>query len=270
MNITNTDQWKFEGTPEAYETYLAPLLGLWTDELVDLAEVKAGQQVLDVACGTGIVARRIAPRVGSSGKVVGLDIEPGMLRVANSSSAQIHPRIEWREANATSIPFPDGSFDMAFCQHGLQFFPDPLAALKEIRRVLTPRGRIALNVWRPIQHSPGYAVLAETLERHVNAESAQVMRGPFAFGKINILRDHLSAAGFNSSHIRIAIRGVRFPSVEEFLRREVVSWLAGVTGELDDSIRAAIIADLHKDLADHLDDEGLVFPMETYLAVARA
>jgi ubiquinone/menaquinone biosynthesis C-methylase UbiE len=270
MNLTNTAQWKFEGTPEAYETYLAPLLGLWTDELIGLAEVRTGERVLDVACGTGIVARRIAPVAGGSGKVVGLDMDPGMLRVASSSSAQVRPKIEWREANVNSIPFPDGSFEVAFCQHGLQFFPDKLAALKEIRRVLTPGGRIALNVWRPLHNNPGYAALAESLERRVNPESAQVMQGPFFPGNVKTLREHLSAAGFSSIHIRIAIKGVRFPSVEEFLRREVVSWLAGVTGELDDSTRSALIADLHRDLADNLDDEGLAFPMETYLTVARA
>jgi len=268
MALNNLDQWKFEGTPEAYDAYLAPLLGLWTDELVEMAALKVGERVLDVACGTGVVARRAAQAVGDSGKVVGLDIDRDMLRVATSTSAHIHPKIEWREADAISIPFPDHSFEVAFCQHGLQFFPDKAAALKEIRRVLTPPGRIALNIWRPIQYNPGYAVLAEALERHVNPESARMMQGPFTLGGIEDLRAHLSEAGFNSVRILIAIKGVRFPSAEEFFRREVVSWLAGTTGELQDSTRNAVIADLRKELADNTDDESLIFPMETYLATA--
>jgi SAM-dependent methyltransferase len=193
-----------------------------------------------------------------------------MLRVATSSSSQIHPRIEWRKADAMSIPFPDGSFDVAFCQQALQLFPDKVAALKEIRRALTPHGRIALNVWRPIQHNPGFVILAEALERHVNSESAQMMRKPFALGKIWDLRRYLSEAGFDSIRIQIVIKGVRFPSPEEFFRQEFVSWLAGATGELRDSTRNAVIADLRRDLADNTDEESLIFPMETYLAIAQA
>jgi len=196
------DQWTFEGTADAYEAYLVPVLALWTDQLFDLAALKPGERVLDVACGTGIVARRAAERVGATGKIVGLDADAGMLSVARSVASGMRLAIEWREASATAMPLPDSSFDVAFCQQGLQFFGDRLTALQEMHRVLVPGGRLALSVWRPIQHSPGYAVLADVLERHIGPEVAAMTRAPFALGDAGELRGLLAEAGFRNVHIR--------------------------------------------------------------------
>ena len=126
-------------TPEAYERYLVPVLfAPCADQLIELAAPGPGERVLDVACGTGIVARRAAARVGAGGALVGLDLNEGMLRVARTVGADVRPTIDWRAANAADLPFGDGEFDIVFCQQGMQFFPDRVVALGEMRRVLVP------------------------------------------------------------------------------------------------------------------------------------
>src|SRR5712664_152339 len=122
----NHDRWNMSGSaPEIYQKYLVPaLFRPWASILLNLVSPKPGDRVLDVACGTGLVTRLAAEQVGRTGKVVGLDISSGMLSVARSVPASGGPRIEWNEGDATTLPFPDSSFDLVVCQLGLQFFPD--------------------------------------------------------------------------------------------------------------------------------------------------
>src|ERR1700759_2156419 len=160
-------QWQVAGSaPEIYERELVPaVFGVWAPILVELAQPRSGEHVVDVACGTGIVARTAATSVGSAGAVVGIDLNPGMLGVARSLRSK--GSLQWQEASADKLPFPDGSFDVVYCQLGLQFFPDRPAALREMRRVSSANGRLALMVRRGIHESPGFAVLADALEQHV-------------------------------------------------------------------------------------------------------
>src|SRR5215203_942256 len=146
---------------EVYERQLVPvMLAPWAPKLIDLAEVRPGAHVLDVARGTGVVTRLAAERVGSTGRVVGLDINTAMLSVARQLGPIGGATVEWLEASALEIPLPDSSFDVVLCQHGLQQFPNRPAALQEMRRVLARDGRLALCVWSRIQGSPGMAALA--------------------------------------------------------------------------------------------------------------
>ena len=144
-------QWQVAGSaPEVYERELVPaVFGVWAPILVELAQPGPGERVVDVACGTGIVARIAATRVGPTGAVVGVDLNPGMLSVARSvvsTDSRSGGPLQWQEASADKLPFPDGSFDVVYCQLGLQFFADRAAALREMRRVLGPGGRLALMV----------------------------------------------------------------------------------------------------------------------------
>src|SRR5829696_3510380 len=165
---------------EVYERQLVPvMLAPWAARLIDLAEVQPGQHVLDVACGTGVVTRLAAERVGTAGRVVGLDINPDMLSVARPLAPVGGATVEWLEASALEIPLPDAAFDVVLCQHGLQQFPDRPAALGEMRRVLAPGGRLGLCVWSRIEGSPGMAALTEALERHVGVEAAANRRASF-------------------------------------------------------------------------------------------
>ena len=220
---TSRELWKFEGIAKSYETFLAPLLSQWTEQLFQSVALRPGDRLLDVACGTGIVARLAAEYVGATGKIVGLDVTPDMLAVARALSSTTHSEIEWQEGNAIEMPFADSTFDVAICQQGLQFFSDPLSGLKEMPRVLTPGGRVGLSVWRSTHFNPGYEILANVIEKHLNTEAAAMMRAPFALGDSNALRALLTDAGLQNIRIQFAIREARFPSAEELIRREVVS-----------------------------------------------
>lgn len=148
--MTPEIQWQVAGSaPENYEEYLVPVIfGPWGNDLLTVAALRPGEHLLDVACGTGIVARLAAEKVGPTGKVVGVDINPGMLAAARKSSASA--TIDWREGNAMALPLPDVTFSVAVCQQGLQFFPDRAAALREMHRVLMPRGRLVVSCWKGI------------------------------------------------------------------------------------------------------------------------
>ena len=265
------DRWQLdESSAKAYERYLVPLFfAPGARYLIELVALKGGERVLDVACGTGIVARIAAERVGNSGTVIGLDLNEGMLEVARTASSNIHPIIEWRKGDVKEIPFEDSSFDVGFCQQGLQFFPDKVAALQEIHRVLKSNGRLALSAMRPIKHNPSYAILAEALERHIGADAGLMMRSPFLSLNTDDLRDLFVTAGFNDLRILISIGSVRYHSIKEFVLREAASSpLAKEIKYVSDDVFRALINDLDVSLREYIDDEGIVFPTETYLAVA--
>jgi ubiquinone/menaquinone biosynthesis C-methylase UbiE len=267
------EQWKeLElSTAQAYEHYLVPLLfAPGAEYLTQLAAPAPGERVLDVACGTGSVARRAIREVGSEGTVVGLDLSKAMLQVARQVSSEIEPAIQWHEGEANDLPFPDASFEVVFCQQGLQFFRDPSAALREMHRVLAPSGRLALAVLRSIGDNPGWALLADALERHVGPEAGATMRSPFPSFSTESLRELILSAGFREVRVMLGIGPVRYPSAEELLRTEATSWLlARPLRSLDDGVRETLVRDLQESLSRYADDEGIVFPAETYLALAR-
>ncbi len=158
---------------EIYQREMVPAsFARWAPDLVDLGAVRPGQRVLDVACGTGVVTRIAAERAGPSGRVAGLDVNADMLAAARAASPGA--RIEWYEGSALALPFPDGSFDIVVCQQGLQFFPDRVAGLREMRRVLTAGGRLALSCWRSVEHQP--VTWAPRKRRHRRCRLASARR----------------------------------------------------------------------------------------------
>jgi SAM-dependent methyltransferase len=272
--MSDQGHWQVAGNAaEVYERALVPaVFSAWAPLVVDLADPRPGARVLDVACGTGVIARLIARRVGPTGEVVGLDLNPGMLAVA-AATASTEPatiRIRWQEASATKMPLSDGAFDIVYCQLGLQFFPDRPAALREMFRVLVPGGHLGLMVWRGIQHSPGFSVLAEALARHVSAEAAGIMRAPFGLADAEELRSLIAAAGFGNITIRPVPGSVRFPSVERFVQDYVAgSPLAGHVAKVSDEARASLVSEVGGALHSYLGAGALTFQIEAHLASAR-
>ena len=249
-------QWQVGGNAaEIYERHLVPtVFGPWAADLIGAASPRPGERVLDVACGTGVVARLAAERVGAGGGVAGLDLNPGMLAVAR----------------AVALPFGDGAFDLVLCQQGLQFFPDRPAALREMRRVLAPGGRAVLATWRPIRHAPGFAVLAGSMGRHVGPEAEALLQAPFGLGDAEELRALIVGAGFRDVEICPATKTLRFPSVDEFVRWYVAaSPLAGQVSQADDRARAGLLAEVRDQLRAHVSPDGLAFPIENHLTAAR-
>ncbi len=175
-----------ETPAQAYERYFVPAIFIPWSQVALHAAPMPGERVLDLACGTGIVARTVAPLVGASGRVVAQDISPAMLSVASSLPQPPGAPIEWQEGSADAEIFPEASFDLMTCQQGLQFFPDRPAALAQMRRVLVPGGRLVFAVWRSIEHNPVHAAVNVSMERRLGAAAA-TSRG-FSLGDADALR----------------------------------------------------------------------------------
>jgi len=205
---------------EAYEAKFVPaLFGEWAPHLVDFAGVAPGQAVLDVACGTGIVTRTVADRLNGRGRVVGLDLNEAMLTVAR----RVRPTIEWRQGDATKLPFPDASFDAVLCQMALMFFPDRAQALREMRRVVGAEGTVAVLVPGRLQSQPAWGPFIEMVARHAGPDALALMGTYWACGDLAELTALLEAAGLSAARTRTRVGTAKFASPDEFVVTEVES-----------------------------------------------
>jgi len=229
--------------PENYERYFVPTIGVpFAHALLAAAGLHRGERVLDVACGTGVVARLSAERVGLGGAVAGMDINPAMLAVARSVPST-GATIEWQEANAESVPFADESFDVVVSSLGLQFVADRTSALREMRRVLAPGGRLAIATVGPTP--PLFAILEGALARHVGPEVAGFLRAVFSLYEPRELEELASGAAFSEVEVRAQPLEVALPQAAEFLWQYVHSTpLAATVGQIDDASRAALERDV--------------------------
>jgi SAM-dependent methyltransferase len=172
-------------------------------------------RTLDVACGTGVVARCAALLCGAGGQSVGLDIDPAMLEVARVASRKEGLNIDYHCAPAAELPFEAASFDAALCLQGLQYFPDKKRALAEMHRVLRPNGRLVIAVWTDMQENKGHWAMISALERR-NIDAGD-MRKPFALSDPAGLRALAEEAGFGQVNVQVARRFARFPSAKAFV-----------------------------------------------------
>jgi SAM-dependent methyltransferase len=164
---------------EVYESCFVPaIFGAWAGPVADAAEIRRGDKVLDVGCGTGVLAREALRRVGQEGQVIGLDLNEGMLAVA----ARREPNIAWRSGDAAALPFEDMSFDVVVSQFALMYVPDRVASLREMWRTLAPGGRLAVAAWAPIERARGYQILVDIAVRQCGREAADVLAAPFVLG----------------------------------------------------------------------------------------
>lgn len=230
-----------------YEDKFVPaLFQPWAAPLIAAAGVKAGQRVLDVACGTGVVTRSVVRITGRDAPPLGLDISPGMLHVARSLDAGI----EWRHGDAGALPLVDDSFDCVLCQFGLMFFPQRLQALGEMRRVLRPGGRLAVSVWNGLEHNPGYAEKVRVLQRIAGDAAADALRAPFCLGDSDQLIELARRAGITDPRVETLSGEARFADIFEFVDLDLRAWLPVMQVYLDEAtirkIHAESIAPLQR------------------------
>ncbi|MDB5926357.1 MAG: Methyltransferase type 11 [Betaproteobacteria bacterium] len=268
--MTRNEQWHIEGNAaELYERYAARyILGPWASGLIAIAGVRAGERVLDLACGTGAVARLAAKEVGASGRVTGLDLNAGMLSVARSLPAPSGGPLEWVERSALDTGLQSHSFDVVLCQQGVQFFPDKPAALREIQRVLVPGGRVAVSVWR----SSGIynSAVGDALRQHVGAEIAS----RFCASRDAPTGDELTAlfvdAGFAAVKLRVERMIVRLPLPEDFVLGHLAATpVASNIRALDSVTRAAVSDHVTRELARYIDGDAIAFPEEINVVTGR-
>jgi ubiquinone/menaquinone biosynthesis C-methylase UbiE len=258
---------------EVYESFFvpamfAPLAALFLER----ANPQPGESVLDVACGTGIVARRAAPLVGRSRHVVGLDPSPAMLLVARSVSDTEGVSVEWREGRAEALPFPDNSFDLALCQMGLQFFPDKPTALAEMRRVLANGGRVGLAVWQGFDKHPVWATLNGAMLKRLGIPAVHI---PFSLGNPDELRALLTAASFSGVEVQPLSITTRFRDPERFVPLQVSASAAAIPSlqTLDPDARRrladAVQADMESTIRGHTVEDYLEIPMHALVVLGR-
>ena len=252
--------------PENYQHYFVPSIGApVAEDLVDSAALLPGEHVSDVACGTGVVTRLAAERVGTS-LVSGLDVNAGMLEVARASTPA-DLGIEWYEAGAEAMPFDEDAFNVVLCQMGLQFMPDRAAALREMRRVLAVGGRVLFNVPGPTP-AP-FDVLAGILARHIRPEAAGFAHMVFSLNDADEIQALLSESGFRHIQVHAADKVLQLPAPLDFFRQYVNSTpLANVVAELGDRQRAAFDEEVRTRWQDFAADGGM--RMTVRMSTARA
>ena len=255
---------------EAYERHMVPGMFLyWTELLVRIAAPQPGEHVLDIACGTGIGARLAAGALGSSGKVVGLDVDAGVVEVARRVAAQSGTPIEWHCANALEMPFEDASFDLCLCLQGLQFFPDRVAGLAEIRRVLKPSGRLVASIWGPLAFNKGHVAVVQALEaQNVDASSA---KRACSFASPEEIRDTAARAGFTHIDLRTEDGVSQFASVQSFIDGMTIGSPSTryAVARLTTSGRDLFEQDVRATLEPYVKGGRLAYPMRTHILVAR-
>jgi SAM-dependent methyltransferase len=251
---------------EVYEADFVPaLFGPFSAVVADAAAVGPSQRVLDVACGTGALARTVAARVGASGVVLGLDANPEMLAVAR----RLHPSIQWLDGRAEALPLPDASVDAVVSQFGMMFFDDRVAALREMARVLRPGGRLAVAVCDAVERSPGYGALATLLHELFGAPVADAFRAPFAIGDAALLAALAQQVGLEGAQVLQRSAAVRFASVNALVSAErACIWTLG--GLLEPEQFTRLLHAARRVLAPFVQGDGSVaFEMPALLIVAR-
>ena len=250
-----------------YERVMVPAVFCpWAKDLLDTVALAAGTRVVDVACGTGIVARLAAPQVGPTGRVVGLDTNEAMLAVARAQPKPAGAQVEWQQGDATKLPFPDGGFDTVLCQQGLQYVPDRAAALREMKRVLVSGGRLGLSVF---SQSVGFEVFEHTAAQFVGAKAAAIMREPFALPDLGELSVLLKSAELSKVQINTKTLSARFASTRDFIDYQLGGRLASAVSTLSNETRASLVAALCKAFEPYVDSDGLAFPMQAHVVVAQ-
>lgn len=219
--------------------------------------------MLDAACGTGLVARLAFERVGDSGSVAGLDVNPGMLAIARNVSAN-PSAVKWYETSVEAMPIQDACFDVVLCQMGLQFVSDKVQGLKEMRRVLSPGGRVLLNLPGPTPEP--MEIFAESLGRHISPKFSGFVRAVFAVHDADELHRMMTEAGFVRVEIDKEAKRLRVSEPEDFLWQYIYSTpLAELIEQSSSQQRDALAADIRQRWQKFAADDGmwLDVPMTT-------
>lgn len=261
-----TTQESFQIPPEAAEMYEAKfvpaIFAEWAPHILDAASVSAGNRVLDVGCGTGIVARTAAERVGDAGAVVGLDLNEAMLTVAR----RIAPEIEWLQGSVDGLPFEGGTFDATLCQMALMFFPDRRRALAELARVTRTGGRVAVVVPAGLEAQPAYRRFVDVAARHAGDEARSLLAAYWSCGDLGVLAATMRSAGLDVVESRSRTGTARFESAEDFVATEVEG--SPLVERIDDETYSSIRRDVADEMAGYSAGGRFEVPLVCHVVAA--
>jgi ubiquinone/menaquinone biosynthesis C-methylase UbiE len=207
----------FTGTAaENYQRHFVPAISTPVSaDLLKTVDLQPGERVLDVACGTGLITRLAAEKVGPTGSVTGVDVAPDMIDVAKTIPSPVGSQIDWQVRDATALPLPDESFDAVLCQMGLMFIEDQLAALGEMRRVLASGGRLVVNTPGSIHRA--FELMEQAIEAHISSELGGFVRAVFSLHDPDVVASLLRDAGLDEVSSSVSTATFQLPSPAEFL-----------------------------------------------------
>lgn len=259
---------KFRLTHEAaqkYDNHSVPaMFGPLARATLDRTPLPVGAHIIDVACGTGALTREIASRLQGTGRVVGADLNETMVELAIKRHPVDAHDATYVASDVCELPFEDGDFDLAFCQQGLQFFPDKPAALAEIRRVLKKDGKLKLTCWSAV--SPFNGALADALGNHVGDSASTKAKAPFSFRDGDVISELLKGSGFEiEAHQRVVLER-RFENLfEQIMALPIEKDLS----EAGDAITRAVVEDVAVRLEKYSKGDVFIVPQEAHLFEAR-
>lgn len=253
------------GAPQIYEKVLVPLwFGRWARALLQLVDIRPGDAVLDVACGTGVTTRLAQDAAGNDGHVTGLDINAPMLEIARDLSQG--SAIDWIKGDVADTGLGSGTVDVVISQHGYHYFPDKPRALVEIHRVLVPKGRCAFSIWEG--HSAYTSALCGAVEKYISQEIAQKQRSQRVTPGSEQLALALENAGFNKISVHKQRLDIHVPMARTFVPLHLGSMpIAAAFNALAEAEKDALIGDVEDALADYVQGDEIVYPDTVYVAI---
>ncbi len=269
--MTTSTQWQLARDAAArYEQVLVPaILGPAARALVNWADLREGEAVLDVGCGTGAATRFAAEKAGSSGRVVGVDVNAGMIDVAQSMPPAQGPAIEWIEKSAYELPFTDVEFDVVLCAQTLQFLEDRPRALAEMYRVLKPGGRVVVSSWCDIRESPYFHILVQAVSRHIGPETAAALEAAFSLCDADSIRTLMTGVGFQTVKVAVEQLDLELPRPHEFVPRHVSATpMSAGFHAASETARQLVIEETSEQLAQYVIEGGIGVPFRTRFAMA--
>jgi ubiquinone/menaquinone biosynthesis C-methylase UbiE len=245
------------------------ILGHFAKALVDHANLQAGERVLDVGCGTGAVARYAAEPVGSSGQVVGVDINIGMIEVAKSITVPNNIPIQWHVDSAYKLPCADSDFDAVLCAQTFQFLDQPEIALAEMRRVLKESGRLSVSVWCSSDQNPYFGAVVDAVTQHLGADAGSGLRAGFRLSDPDMIRSLFAEAGFRNIDIHVIRLDLLVPPLQDFIPRHISATpMSAAYNAAPQDTQAKIIQDVSSSLNSYVTSDGARIPFHSYLAQA--
>lgn len=250
-----------------YEKLFVPaLFGPWTRHVIDAAELTRDNAVLDLACGSGVLARHVFQRLAGSGRVVGVDPAPGMITTATEHESGI----EWVHGSAEDLVFDDATFDRVVSQFGMMFFQDRDKAVREMYRVLKSGGRLTIAVWDTIKNNPTYGAVAALLSREVSQAAGDAIRLPYNLGDVSEVTGLLANAGFSKVKFETRTEQAHFPNSRTMVEAELRGWLPLFDIRLDEEKIADVLTQSDGMLSEYVAPSGeVVFPTSAHIVTAR-
>ncbi len=258
MSIHNDFDFGDESFANSYENILVPVIfDPWAKELIKDYPIWHNKRILDLAAGSGIVTRLLSEIIGTNGSIVAADVNSEMLSVAKELLGEQVSNITFIESSAESLNKPSDSFDIVVCQQGFQFFPDKLAATKEIHRLLAPGGKVIISTWLPVSECHYFGVICDSLISIDEAEISNMMRVPFDFIDRDELINHFENANFNS----ISVNEKRLPltipgGVEQAIKVAYATPIGTKLRDLDDEKQEQFRQEM-KERLNILTDDGV-------------